>query len=190
MSDLAIDHATSALVIIDLQKGIVAGKTVPHASADVVSRAVRLSAACHAKGIPVMLVRVDPGPDGMLFPKPIADQPRPATTFGADFADIVPDLTAELADAIITKHQPNAFFGTDLEIQLRRRGIRTIILAGIATNLGVEATARAAHERGFEQVFVEDVMAARELDLHVHSVTRIFPTIGRVRSLDQVVSSL
>ena len=190
MLEFPIEAATTALVLIDLQKGIVAAPTVPHAAPDVIARAVRLSAACHAKGIPVFLVRVDPGPGGVLFPKPAVDLPRPAMAYGPDFADIVPDLTAELADAIITKHQPNAFYGTDLEIQLRRRSIRTIILGGIATNVGVEATARAAHERGYEQVFVENVMAARELDLHTHSVKRIFPTLGRVRTLDQVVAAL
>ena len=57
-------------------------------------------------------------------------------------------------------------------------------------NVGVEATARAAHERGFEQVFIEDVMAAREADLHVHSVRRIFPTLGRVRALADVLGAL
>jgi nicotinamidase-related amidase len=68
--------------------------------------------------------------------------------------------------------------------------VRTILFTGISTNIGVEASARAAHERGFEQVFVEDVMAAREADLHEHAVTRFFPTIGRVRSLDDVLHAL
>ena len=75
-------------------------------------------------------------------------------------------------------------------MQLLRRGVRTIILGGISTNLGVEATARAAHERGYEQIFVPDVMAARELDLHEHTVRRILPTMGRVRPLDVVLAAL
>src|SRR4030095_6877738 len=89
-----------------------------------------------------------------------------------------------------TNDRRNACCGTDLEIHLRRRGIRTILLGGISTNIGVEATARAAHERGFEQVFVPDVMAARETDLHEHSVRRVFPTLGRVRTLDVVLAAL
>jgi nicotinamidase-related amidase len=111
-------------------------------------------------------------------------------TMTPEWTELVPELGRESSDVVVTKHQPNAFYGTDLELQLARRGIRTIVLGGISTNVGVEATARAAHERGFEQVFVPDVMAAREADLHDHSVRRIFPTLGRVRSLDVVLAAL
>jgi nicotinamidase-related amidase len=187
---LTIDPATTALVLIDLQKGIIAGTTLPNASADVVSRAATLASACRAKGITVVLVHVDPGPNGVLFPRPQADQPRPSTPNAPDFADFAPELGREPGDVVVTKHQPNAFYNTDLEVQLQRRGVRTIILGGISTNLGVESTARAAHERGYEQIFVPDVMAARELDLHEHTVRRILPTMGRVRGLDEVMGVL
>jgi len=190
MTDLTLDPATTALVLIDLQRGIAAGQTVPNAASDVVSRAARLAAACRRRGALVVLVRVDPGPNGVLFPRPQADQPRPPMTITPEWTELLPDLGRESGDVVVTKHQPNAFYGTDLELQLARRGIRTIVLGGISTNVGVEATARAAHERGFEQVFVPDVMAAREADLHDHSVRRIFPTLGRVRSLDVVLGAL
>ncbi|MHB1298608.1 MAG: hydrolase [Gemmatimonadaceae bacterium] len=187
---LTLDPATTALVLIDLQRGIAAGTTVPHAASDVVSRAARLVAACRARGVAIVLVRVDPGPDGILFPRPEADQPRAPMRITPDWTAFVPELTPQPTDIVVTKHQPNAFYGTDLEIQLSRRGIRTILLGGISTNVGVESTARAAHERGYEQLFVEDVMAARDAELHAHSVRRIFPTLGRVRSLDVVLGAL
>ena len=187
---LVLDPATTALVLIDLQRGIVAGDTVPNASMDVVARAARLAAACRAAGATVILVHVDPGPDGVLFPRPQADQPRPPSKPTADFAELMPELGRQPSDVVVTKHQPNAFYATDLEVHLVRRRIRTIVLGGISTNLGVEATARAAHERGYEQVFVPDVMAARELDLHEHTVRRILPTMGRVRPLDVVLAAL
>ena len=190
MTDLTLDPATTALVLIDLQRGIAGGQTVPNAAADVVSRAARLATACRRRGALVVLVRVDPGPNGVLLPRPQADQTRPAMTITPEWTELVPELGRESSDVVVTKHQPNAFYGTDLELQLARRGIRTIVLGGISTNVGVEATARAAHERGFEQVFVPDVMAAREADLHDHSVRRIFPTLGRVRSLDVVLGAL
>ena len=190
MPELTLDHATTALVLIDLQRGITAGQTVPHAAADVISRAARLIAACRPRGVHIVLVRVDPGPNGILFPRPQADQPRPPMTISDDWAELVPELGREPSDAVVTKHQPNAFYATDLEVQLQRRGVRTIILGGISTNVGVEATARAAHERGYEQIFVSDVMAAREADLHEHSVKRIFPTLGRVRALDAVLAAV
>jgi len=135
-------------------------------------------------------VCVDPGANGALFPKPQADQPRPPMTITPEWSELVPELGRQSDDVVVTKHQPNAFYGTDLEIHLARRGIRTILLGGISTNVGVEATARAANERGFEQVFIPEVMAAREVDLHEHSVRRIFPTLGRVRPLDVVLKSL
>jgi nicotinamidase-related amidase len=190
MPDLTIEPATTALVLIDLQRGIASGQTVPNAAADVVSRAARLTAACRRRRALVVLVRVDPGPNGVLLPRPLADQPRSPMTKTPEWTELVPELGRESSDVVVTKHQPNAFYGTDLELQLARRGIRTIVLGGISTNVGVEATARAAHERGFEQVFVPDVMAAREADLHDHSVRRIFPTLGRVRSLDVVLAAL
>ncbi len=187
---LALDPATTALVLIDLQRGIVAADTFPNAPRDVVARAARLAAACRDAGATVILVRVDPGPDGALFPRPQADQPRPASKPAADFAELMPELGQQPSDVVVAKHQPNAFYATDLEVHLVRRRIRTIVLGGISTNLGVEATARAAHERGYEQVFVPDVMAARELDLHEHTVRRILPTMGLVRSLDVVLAAL
>ena len=85
------------------------------------------------------------------------DTPRPRP---ADWAEIVPELGPEPGDLVITKRQWGAFYGTELDLQLRRRGIDTILLTGIATNIGVESTARDAYERGYRQVFVEDAMAA------------------------------
>lgn len=190
MTDLALDPATSALVLIDLQHGIVAGDKMPHAAASVVANGAELAAAFRARKALVVLVSVDPGPNGEIFPNPPADKPRPAMTYAANFAELVPELHRQPSDVTVVKHQPNAFYCTDLEVHLRRRGIRTIVLGGIATNLGVEGTARAAHERGFALVFAEDAMTARADVLHTHAVTHFFPTIGRVRSTSEVIAAL
>jgi nicotinamidase-related amidase len=190
MPPLQLDPETTALVLIDLQQGITTGATVPHAAADVVARAVRLARRFRERGALVVLVRVDPGPNAGLFPSPIADAPRRLGAVSAEWSTILPELGPEPGDAVVTKHQPNAFFATDLEVHLRRRSIRTIVLGGIATNAGVESTARAAYERGYEQVFVEDAMAAREAELHAYPVTRVLPTLGRVRSTDDVLAAL
>ncbi len=187
---LEIDAATTALVVIDLQRGIATAGVGPYSAPDVVSAAARLATACRKSGATVVLVNVDPGPNGVLFPSPQADNPRVPAPLPHDFAELLPELGQTATDVTVTKHQPNAFYNTDLDVNLRRRGIRTIILCGISTNVGVEATARAAHERGYEQVFVENAMAAREADLHEHSVKRILPTLGRVRTVEQVVAAL
>lgn len=190
MTALMLRPAEAALVLIDLQRGIVGRETAPHAARDVVARAAELAARCRERGMLVVLVRVDPGAHGELMPRPAADVPRPTATYPPDWAEIVPELGAAPGDVVVTKHQPGAFYGTDLDVHLRRRAIGTIVLGGISTNIGVEATARQAYERGFEQVFVEDAMTAREADLHVHAVTRFFPTIGRVRSTGEVIAAL
>jgi nicotinamidase-related amidase len=163
---------------------------VPHAAGDVVSQAVRLARRFRERKALVVLVHVDPGSGGELFPRPTLDTPAPLRDIGEGWTSIVPELGPEPGDVIVTKHQPGAFYGTDLDLRLRRRGIRTIVLGGISTNIGVEATARAAYERGYDQVFVEDAMAAREVELHTFPVTRTFPTLGRVRSTQQVLEAL
>ena len=83
-----------------------------------------------------------------------------------------------------------AFYGTDLDLQLRRRGLKTIVLCGIATEFGVESTARDAYERGYEQVFAEDAMTGRSAEGHANSITHIFPRMGRVRSTEEIVAAL
>ena len=188
--DLSLDPSTTALVLIDLQQGIVSGETVPHASSDVVARAVRLAEAFRAREMLVVLVHVDPGPGGVLFPAPPADRPRPPMNPPPDFAEIVSALGPEPTDVVVMKHHPGAFYGTDLDVQLRRRGIETLVMGGISTNVGVEATARAAVEHGYALVFAHDAMAARAADLHMHAVERFFPTIGRVRATDAILEAL
>ncbi len=190
MATLALDLATTALVVIDLQKGIVGGHTVPIPASEVVANTTQIAAAFRKQHGLVVLVHVDVGPNGELFPRGIADVARPTMQRPADFAEIVPELGPNEGDVVVKKHQPSAFFGTSLEVQLRRRGIQTIVLTGIATNLGVESTARTAFEHGFNLVFVSDAMAARDADLHTMAVTKFFPTIGRVRTTAEVLSAV
>ncbi len=94
------------------------------------------------------------------------------------------------SDIEVTKRQWGAFYGTDLELQLRRRGIDTIILCGISTNIGVESTARNAWEQGFNLVVVEDACSAADAEQHRGSMTNIFPRIGRVRTTDEILAAL
>jgi nicotinamidase-related amidase len=92
-------------------------------------------------------------------------------------------------DLVVTKRQWGAFYATDLDQQLRRRSIRTIVLGGIATNFGVESTARAAFDRGYELVFAENAMSSISAEAHHFSVNNIFPLMGRVRSVEEIVTA-
>jgi nicotinamidase-related amidase len=187
---LELDPATTAFIVIDLQKGITTRPGAPHASSDVVARCAKLAAACRAKGALVVLVRV--AFDAALRDRltPPADQAMPSTPLPPDWSELVPEMTPTPDDLVITKHQWGAFYGTELDLQLRRRGIRTLLMGGIATNFGVESTARDAWERAFHLVFIEDAMSTFDADAHRFSVTTIFPRLGRVRSSAQVLAAL
>ena len=107
-----------------------------------------------------------------------------------DWSELIPELNRQPNDLVILKRQWGAFYGTDLELQLRRRSLSIIILCGIATAFGVESTARDAYERGFEQVFAEDAMTSRTAESHANAIANIFPRMGRVRSTAEIVAAL
>ena len=105
-------------------------------------------------------------------------------------SEIVPESGIQSTDLLITKRQWGAFYGTELDQQLRRRKIQTIVMAGIATNFGVESTARAAFDRGYALVFAEDVMSSISAEAHDFAVQNIFPRLGYVRSMQEVLTAL
>ncbi|HEY6844365.1 MAG TPA: hydrolase [Thermoanaerobaculia bacterium] len=179
-----------ALVIIDLQRGIVARDTKPHASADVVRRSAQLADAFRKARQPVVLVHVAFAADRSDALQQPVDSPTPAAQRPPDWSDFVPEIGPRDGDILITKRQWGAFYGTDLDLQLRRRGVTTIVLCGIATNFGVESTARDGWERNYEIIFAEDAMSAMDADSHQFAVTKIFPRIGRVRPTQQVLAEL
>ena len=186
---LALDPATTALIVIDLQRGIVARQAAPHSSAEVVERCAKLAEAFRERKALVVLVHVAFSDDRERL-KPEADSPTPAGPLPPDWSEIVPEIGPRPGDVVIAKRQWGAFYGTALDLQLRRRGIRALVYGGIATNFGVESTARDAYERGFEQVFVEDAMSGLTADAHDFSITTIFPRMGRIRSTDDVLAAI
>ena len=190
MSNTFIDKSKTALVVIDLQKGIVGRQTAPYARVIVVKNAAVLADAFRENGMPVFLVRVAPSPDGKDALRTIADAAMPAQTFPPDWAEIVPELGPKQGDFVITKHQWGAFYGTELDLEFRRRGITTVVLCGIATNIGVESTARFAYEYGYNQIFAEDAMSALSTEEHMFAITKIFPRIGLVRKTKEILTDL
>ena len=188
MTPLQLQAKKTALVLIDLQHGIV--NMAPNGGAAVIEQAAQLARRFRALGAPVVLVKVA-FPGGPLAPQVQTDAQitlPPAMPAGWD--QHVDALGHDAGDIIITKRQWGAFYGTELDLQLRRRGIDTIVLCGISTSIGVESTARDAFERGYVQVFVEDAMACRDAVEHAHTVTTLFPRIGRVRSTAEVLAAL
>jgi nicotinamidase-related amidase len=190
--DQLFDKEKTALVVIDLQKGIAAMPARPYEVKDVIANAAKLAKAFRKNSMPVFLVRVASSPDGKDRLMPITDHEnswgkiKPA----ADWSELVPEMGPSAGDFIITKKQWGAFYGTDLDLQLRRRKIETIVLCGIATNIGVESTARFAFEYGYQQIFAEDAMSGRATEEHEHTVKTTFPRMGRVRKTADILASL
>ena len=189
-STLSLDPKTTALVLIDLQHGIVAMDVHPQPSSAVVAQAKKIADAFRAAHAPVVWVTVGTlGAQDALAP--LADAMPPAgAAKPANWSTVVDAAGAQTGDLYITKRQWGAFYGTELDLQLRRRGIRTIVLAGISTNVGVESTARDAYERGYHQVFVSDAMASPSAEAHANTLKFTFPRIGLTRSTADVLAAL
>lgn len=191
MNTLSIPLSSSALVLVDLQEGIVARAAAPRSGAEVVKNAARLAARFREAHATVVLVRVAFSPDLKDFLVLDADAPiQVSGTRPANWSEIVPEIGPQPGDLLVTKRQWGAFYGTDLDLQLRRRGVRKIVLGGIATNFGVESTARGAYERGYQQIFVEDAMTSLTAEGHDFVIKSIFPRIGRIRSTNAVLEAL
>jgi nicotinamidase-related amidase len=193
MSDattLNLDAATTALVLIDLQQGILPYAKAPRDAAAVLANAAPLADAFRAAKAPVVLVKVGFSADGGDVLKTRVDAPNPPGTPPANWLEQPPELPSRPGDLHILKRQWGAFYGTELDLQLRRRGIKTIVLAGIATSVGVESTARNAWELGYDIVFAEDATSGPDAASHAHSFEKIFPRLGRVRQTAQVLAAL
>jgi nicotinamidase-related amidase len=163
-----LDPATSALVLIDLQARIVALPTTPYTGEEVVANALRLRAAFHAAGAPVVVVRVS----------------RPDNPPGNEVVFETGD------DKVVTKYTIGGFAGTDLDEYLRGAGVRTLVFGGIATEFGVESTLRAASDHGYDTVAVSDAMTALAEISHENAITKIFPRLGTVVTTDEAVAAL
>ena len=186
-----IDQSSTALVVIDLQKGITSMPTEPYSSHEVVSNAAQLAQSFRQHNMPVFLVHVGPSADMKDGLRPVSDQAAPMSgPLPDDWMNFMPELGPEKTDFIIHKRQWGAFYGTELDLQLRRRKIETIVLCGISTNIGVESTARFAYEYGYCQIFVSDACSARSREEHEYTMSVIFPRIGQVRKTADILRAL
>jgi nicotinamidase-related amidase len=184
-----IDIKKTALVTIDLQKGIVNRELYPYSGVQVVQNTSRLVEAFTQKGGFVVLVRVS-SVDGKDMLHPPNDIKTGPIEFPKGWDDYIPELEKYGPVYHITKRQWGAFYGTDLDLQLRRRGIERIALCGISTGIGVDTTAREAFQRGYHQIFVEDAMTAVTEAEHQYVCTSIFPKIGQIRTTEEVIKLL
>ncbi|MFF4346429.1 hydrolase [Streptomyces sp. NPDC001530] len=181
----------TALVLIDLQNGIVGNPHLaPYPAAEVVGRAGQLADAFREHGLPVVLVRVTQAADGSDATPGRIDGGSRSRTWPEGWDVLVDELAGHPEDITVTKRNWGAFHGTDLDLQLRRRGITQIVLAGIATSIGVESSARAAHEHGYHVTLATDAMSDIDDVTHRNSVERIFPRLGETGTTAEIVELL
>jgi nicotinamidase-related amidase len=181
---------TSALVVIDMQKGILAMPTV-HPTAAILANVVRLVDAFRENQRPVVLVRVGWSPSGADALKSRTQSAAVAAKPTTDFFEYADELYADAQrDVLVHKRQWGAFYGTDLDLQLRRRGVTNIVLCGISTSIGVESTARDAWERGYNLTFASDGMTDLSEAAHDRALRLIFPRIGEIGSVDEILALL
>lgn len=189
---LTIDPKSTVLVIIDLQNGIVGRPIAPHDAKTVVANSVKLGQALAKAGGMIVPVHVAFASDGADRLKQDVDAPMPVPPGGIppEWSELVPEVAALQVPFVITKHQWGAFHGTELDLQLRRRGIDTFILCGISTNFGVESTAREGWSLGYSIIVAEDACSAMGDGMHEFAIKNILPRISRVRSTAEILNAL
>jgi nicotinamidase-related amidase len=173
----------AALVVIDLQKGIVAFPTA-HPSSEIVKRSAQLAQAFRERGLPVILVNVaarDPAP---------AESDIPRYELPCDWSDLVTELDPQPCDYLLTKPRIGAFIGTSLDEFLRKQGVTQIFLAGISTSIAVESTGRCGRDFGYNVVFVTDAMTDIDREAHKYCVGNVFPRFGETDSTENVLKTL
>lgn len=173
----------AALIVIDLQKGIVAFPTA-HPSREIINRSAQLAQAFRERGLPVILVNVtarDPAPELSNIPK---------CELPSEWTDLVPELDLQPCDYLVTKQRVGAFIGTPLDEFLRKQGVTQIVLTGIATSIAVESTGRCGYDFGYNVVFVTDAMTDVDRDAHRYCIENVFPRFGETGSTDTVLKAL
>jgi nicotinamidase-related amidase len=172
-----------ALIVIDLQKGIVSLPTA-HPIGEVVKQASALANAFRRHHLPVVLVNVVGRAPGRT------EQGRRITDVPPGWADLLPELNRQPQDHLVTKRTWGAFTNTGLEPHLTSRGVTQLVISGVSTSAGVESTARHASELGFNVVLAVDAMTDMDADIHYNSVTRIFPKLGETGTMAEIIDLL
>ena len=173
----------TALIVIDLQKGVV-GLPLAHPIDAVVSRARALADAFRERGLPVALVNVAGGAPGRT------EQPRQTGFRPEGWADLISELNQQPDDIVVTKRTWGAFASTDLDAQLKARGVTQVVVAGVATATGVESTARQAYEHGFNVTLAVDAMTDRRAEAHDYCVSNVFPRLGETGATREIIDLL
>lgn len=173
----------TALIVVDLQKGIV-GLPLLHPIDPIVERTRALLDAFRRRKLPVVLVNVTGGAPGRT------EQPRRTEPFPDGWADLIPELDPQPDDIRVTKRTWGAFASTDLAARLKARGVTQVVVTGVATATGVESTARQAYELGLNVTLATDAMTDLRAEAHAYSIANVFPRLGETGTTDAIIAQL
>jgi nicotinamidase-related amidase len=173
----------TALIIVDLQKGIV-GSPFVHPIDGVVDRSRALLDAFRERGLPVVLVNVAGGAQGRT------ERPRHSEPFPAGWTEFIPELHQQPSDIVVTKQTWGAVASTNLEDRLKALGVTQVVITGVATGMGVEATARQAYEHGFNVTLALDAMTDLRPEAHDYSIRNVFPKLGETGTAQDIIDLL
>ena len=109
-------------------------------------------------------------------------------TAGSEAAQVAPEVAPGPGDVVVPKKRWSSFYQTHLEIQLRCRGIKTVIIAGGSSDVGVISTAYAARDMDYGIVIVQDCCYSHRGDNNQFLMERIFPRMSRVMMADDAVA--
>ena len=182
MALTTLDPVT-ALIVVDLQRGLM-GSTFIHPIADIVTRAQNLIAAFRQQRLPIALVNVDGTAPGRT------ERPRRIQKLPDSWTELLPELGRQADDIVVTKRTWGAFASTDLESQLKRRGVTQVVISGVATGTGVESTARQAYEAGFNVTLAIDAMTDARPGAHDYSIANVFPRLGETGATQAILDLL
>jgi nicotinamidase-related amidase len=177
-----LDRKT-ALIVVDLQKGLIDSPFI-HPIAAVIERTCALLDAFRQRDLPVVLVNVAGGAPGRT------EQPPRFSMRPEGFSDLIPELDRQTSDIVVTKRTWGAFASTDLQAQLKANGVTQVVITGVATGTGVEATARQAYELGFNVTLALDAMTDGRPEAHAYSLASVFPRLGETGSTQDILTLL
>ncbi len=200
MADFTVDPARTALINVDMQRCFVEGS--PLASPDglaLAERVNRLSAVCREAGALVVHTRGWMRPDGSnlgVMGEIVPPFIYGLYTAGAETAEIHDAVVVEDRDVILNKPRYGAFTSSELELILRSKGIDTVIISGIATNICCETTAREAAQLDFQVFFLSDGTATKEMNgvpadvLQRATCASVGQVFAQILTVDQMIEKI
>ena len=184
------DPQTTALVSIDLQGLVLSRPLAPHSAQQIVENTAAIARKLKADGGTTIFVTVGFSADyadavnqpiDETFSFPVGGLPPAALAAPAEIAALTPDVA-------IVKRQWSAFYGTELDLQLRRRGIKTLIFTGVATNFGVESTVRDAYAANYAVIVAEDAVTTFSKEMQDFACTKVLPRLSRIRKTAEILA--